>query len=95
MTIIVRLRPLALGWAFALTIAIMYTICAMAWVIWQEPALDLLNALFHGLDFRRLQLPGSRFSFVAFVYPLAVMSAWGFTTGALLGVICNRLRVQI
>ena len=89
-----KLRPLALGMAFALTIAIMYTVCAMAWVIWQESALDLLNALFHGLDFRRLQIAGSRFSFGTFVYPLVVMSTWGFATGTLLGVICNRVRVQ-
>jgi len=89
-----KFRPLALGLAFALTIAIMYTACALAWVIWQEPALDFLNALFHGLDFRRLQLPGGRFGFSTFVYPLLIMSAWGFATGTLLGAICNRLYVQ-
>ena len=89
-----RVRPLALGLAFALTIAVMYTVCAMAWVIWPEPALDLLNALFHGLDFRRLQLPSSHFSFGAFVYPLIVMSMWGFAIGTLLGAICNKVRVH-
>ena len=94
MTTTPTFRPFALGLAFALTIAIMYTACALAWVIWQEPALDFLNALFHGLDFRRIQLPGSRFSFVNFVMPLLIMSAWGFITGTLLGTICNRLRVQ-
>ncbi len=89
-----RVRPFALGLAFALTTAFMYTVCALAWIVWQESALDFLNALFHGLDFRRLQIAGSRFSFGAFVYPLLVMSTWGFATGTLLGVICNRVRVQ-
>ena len=88
-----KIRPFALGLAFALTIAIMYTVCTVAWVIWQEPALDFLNALFHGLDFRRLQLPGTRISLGTFVYPILVMSAWGFATGTLLGAICNRVRV--
>ena len=89
-----KLRPFSLGLAFALTTAVMYTVCALAWIVWPEPALDLLNALFHGLDFRRLQLPSSRFSFGALVYPLVVMSTWGFAIGTLLGAICNRVRVQ-
>ena len=90
-----KIRPFALGLAFALTIAVMYTICTLAWVIWQEPALDLLNALFHGLDFRKLQVAGARFSVGTCVYPLVVMSTWGFITGTLLGAICNRVRVQV
>lgn len=90
-----RLSPFALGLAFAFTIAIMYTICAMAWMIWREPALDFLNALFHGLDFRKLQIPQSRFSFATFVYPLLVMSAWGFVTGTLFGTIVNRFKGRL
>jgi 2TM family of unknown function (DUF5676) len=89
-----RVRPFALGLAFAVTTAFIYTVCGLAWGAWQESALDFLNALFHGLDFRRLQITGSRFSFGTFVYPLLVMSALGFVTGTLLGAICNRVRVQ-
>lgn len=89
-----ELRPFALGLAFALTIAIMYTVCTVAWVVWQEPALDLLNALFHGLDFRRLVTTGSRFDFWTFLLPLAVLSLWGFVTGVLFGVIGNTLRIR-
>lgn len=90
-----RLHPLKLGIALALTIAIMYTVCGFAWIAWPEPALDFLNALFHGLDFRKLQVTGSRFSFGAFVYPLLVLSAWGFATGTLFGAIVNRFQGRL
>lgn len=89
-----NLRPLALGLTLALTIAIMYTACAVLWLIWREPALDFLNALFHGLDFRKLLAPGRGFGVGTFVYPLVVLSAWGFLTGALFGAIGNWLRIR-
>jgi len=89
-----RYRPIALGCALALTIAIMYTVCAALWVILQEPALDFVNALFHGLDFRKLLAPGRGFGVGTFVYPLVVLSAWGFITGALFGAIGNWLRIR-
>ena len=95
MTTTTRLRPFTLGLAFALTIATMYTVCAMAWVIWQEPALDFLNALFHGLDFRRLQIPENRFSFGTFIYPFLLITVWGFVTGTLFAVIVNRLQGRL
>jgi hypothetical protein len=87
--------PFAIGFAFAATIAVMYTVCAMAWMIWQEPALDFLNALFHGLDFRRLQIPQNRFSFATFFYALFVLSTWGFVTGTLFGTIVNRFQGRL
>ena len=87
-----RLRPLLVGSTRALTIAIMYTVCAAAWAIWHEAALDLLNALFHGLDFRRIQLPPQAYSSGMFFLPLAVMTGWGFVTGALYAMLYNLLR---
>lgn len=94
MAVTTKLRPFALGLAFALTIAIMYTVCTVAWVMWQAPALDFLNAFFHGLDFRRLVETGSRFDFRTFLFPLAVLSLWDFITGVLFGVIGNALCIR-
>jgi hypothetical protein len=87
-----KLRPLLLGSTLALTVAIMYTLCAAAWAMWPEAALDLLNALFHGLDFRRIQLPPQAYSPAMFFLPLAVMTGWGFVTGALYATLHNLLR---
>jgi hypothetical protein len=87
-----KLRPLLFGSTLALTIAIMYTLCAAAWAIWPEAALDFLNALFHGLDFRRIQLPPQVYSPKMFFLPLAVMTGWGFVIGALYAMLHNLLR---
>jgi hypothetical protein len=84
-----RLRPFVVGSALALTIAIMYALCAALWAIWNEAALDFLNALFHGLDFRRLQLPDSTARPGIFVLPLVLLSTWGFIMGLVYAGIYN------
>lgn len=89
-----RIRPAALGLTLTLTIAAMYTLCFVAWTIWREPALDLLNALFHGLDFRRLVTTGGSTGFWTFFYQLIVLSAWGFIAGVVFALIGNRLRLR-
>jgi len=86
-----QLSPIRVGAALSLTVAIGYTLCAAAWAIWNEPALDFLNALFHGLDFRKIVLPEADYGPWPFVYPLLVMSAWAFLIGALFAVISNLL----
>ena len=84
-----KLNPLAVGSTLALTVAIMYSLCAGAWVIWHEGALDFLNALFHGLDFRRIQMTGSTLTLQMFFFPLVVMAVWGFVTGVFFAAIYN------
>ncbi|ODV43992.1 hypothetical protein AWV79_12670 [Cupriavidus sp. UYMMa02A] len=46
-----------------------------------EPFVDFVNALFHGLDFRRLQIgePLSRWSIV---YPGLLFAIWFFVAGS-------------
>lgn len=87
-----KLRPLILGATLAITIAIMYTLCAVAWSIWHEAMLDFLNALFHGLDFRKIQIPESAYSIKLFLLPLAVLTVWGFVSGVLFAGIYNLLK---
>jgi ABC-type phosphate transport system permease subunit len=70
------------GAVFALTVVISYAVCTLAWMAFTEQAVDFLNALFHGLDFRRLQVGGG-FSAVAWLYATAVLTVWAFVTGAL------------
>lgn len=55
----------------AATLAISYTVCAVAYALMPDPGIDFLNALFHGLDFRKLGTP-MPFTFAMFVYPLVV-----------------------
>lgn len=83
------------GTAFAATVSIGYALCALVFSIWPEAAANFMNALFHGLDFRKLQSGATLFSFGSFLYALAVMAAWAFGLGTLFGWIFGRLhRVQ-
>ena len=88
-----RLSPIRMGATLSLTVAIGYTLCAAAWAIWNEPALNFLNALFHGLDFRKIALADAAYGPWLFVFPLLIMSAWAFLIGALFAIIGNVLNV--
>jgi hypothetical protein len=78
------------GAAFAITVAIGYALCTLVFWIWPEAAANFMNALFHGLDFRKLQSGSTLFSFGSFVYALVVMAAWAFGLGAFFGWIFGR-----
>ncbi len=71
------------GAALAITVGIGYALCTIAFRIWPEAAVTLMNGLFHGLDFRRLQSGPSLFSFGAFSYALVVLAVWAFGVGVL------------
>ena len=76
--------------AFALTVGVAYTTCALFFYLWPEPAMNLANALFHGLEFRKLQAGTTLFNFGGFIYALVVMAAWAFVLGALFGWLRDR-----
>jgi len=76
------MNPSRTGSVLALTLAIAYTACAVIYALAPERGIDFLNALFHGLDFRKLGTP-TEFTFLMFVYPLIVFLVWGFAVGAL------------
>jgi hypothetical protein len=76
------MNPRKTGVALAVTLAISYAVCAIAYALAPERGIDFLNALFHGLDFRKLAAAGP-FTFLMFVYPLVVFMVWGFLVGAL------------
>lgn len=73
------------GTALAATVSVGYVACALVFWIWPEAAADFMNALFHGLDFRKLQSGSALFSFKSFFYALVISAAWSFFLGALFG----------
>lgn len=77
-----KLPPWRFGAAFALTVMAGYIVCTAIWMLFTEPSIAFVNALFHGLDFRRLYVGGA-FAFSGWVFALAVLSAWAFLIGTL------------
>jgi hypothetical protein len=83
---------LATGVALAITVGIGYIACALAFRIWPDAAMEFMNALFHGLDFRKLARGPVVFDFSTFSYALFVAVAWAFALGTLFGWVGDRLR---
>lgn len=83
--------PLRMAVALSVTAGIGYSLCTVAFWIWPESAATFMNALFHGLDFRRLQDGAALFTFGSFAYALAVMMAWAFGLGLIYGWARNLL----
>ncbi|WP_434034909.1 DUF5676 family membrane protein [Cupriavidus sp. a3] len=49
------MKPYKTGLTLSATIAIFYALCSLVWLAFPEPFMNFMSALFHGLDFRRLQ----------------------------------------
>ncbi len=73
------------GIALAITVGVAYALCSLIFWIWPEASAGFMNALFHGLDFRKLQSGAELFNFGAFTYALIVMVVWAFVVGTLFG----------
>ena len=85
---------MATGVALAITVGIGYTACALVFRAWPDAAMEFMNALFHGLDFRKLARGPAPFEFSAFFYALFVSVVWAFALGALFGWLVERFRAQ-
>lgn len=83
---------MATGVALAITVGIGYTACALAFGAWPDAAMEFMNALFHGLDFRKLARAPAPFEFGAFFFALFVAVVWAFALGALFGWLMGRMR---
>ena len=84
-------NPIHTGAALAGTVAVGYLACTLVFRLWPEAAAGFMNALFHGLDFRKLQSGPALFSFGSFAFALVAIAAWAFGLGALLGWLSGRL----
>jgi len=85
-------RAIPTGVALAITVGVGYAACALAFRAAPDAAMTFMNALFHGLDFRRLQSGPAPFDFSSFFFALFVTVAWAFVFGAVFGWIADRLR---
>jgi 2TM family of unknown function (DUF5676) len=85
-----RISPWKTGVALAATVGIGYALCTVVFWLWPEAAANFMNALFHGLDFRKLRSGDTSFTFNSFAYGLAVLVAWAFMLGTLFGWIADR-----
>lgn len=84
------LNPWRFGAARAPTVVIGYAACTVVWAAFTDQAIGFLNALFHGLDFRRFATGGG-FALTAVLYGAVVLAMWAFLTGALFALVRNRL----
>lgn len=83
-------QPLRYGIALAITVGIGYALCTLAFWLFPEASASLMNALFHGLDFRKLRSNEVAFTLGSFAYGFSVLVAWAFMLGAIFGWISRR-----
>jgi 2TM family of unknown function (DUF5676) len=77
------LSPWSVGAAVALTVLVTYTVCTVIFVTFPDSSVNFLNALFHGLAFRKLRQSGGGFSYAGFGGVAVTWVAVGFSVGAL------------
>jgi hypothetical protein len=78
--------------SLAITVAFAYATCALFFWLWPAAAMSLMNALFHGVDFGKLQTAAA-FDFRGFVAALVSLTAWAFILGGLFGGLHGRQRL--
>jgi len=88
------MNPTRFGAALAVTVGIAYAACALVFWTWPEASAQFMNALFHGLDFRKLQSGPSTFGFESFSYAFVGVVVWAFLLGCLFGWLANRFAVR-
>lgn len=76
------MKPLHTGLALSATMALFCSLCNLVDATWPDQFMKFMNALFHGLDFRKL-MTTEPFTWSSFVYAVVVLAAWGFGKGAL------------
>lgn len=88
-----RLNPWAVGAALAITLALLYGVCAAAFAIAPAATIDFFNAWFHGLNLAGIQAGAKPFTWGVFVYGLAGLAASAFISGLLFAVSYNLVRL--
>ena len=87
------MKPINTGIALSVTVMVFYTLCTLAEVLWPAQFMEFMNALFHGLDFRKLSA-SAPLSWASFGGALFIMGAWTFVAGTFFGWIHNMLSVN-
>jgi len=84
------MKPFKTGATLSATVVLFYALCTLVWLALPESFMNFMNALFHGLDFRRLQTDQG-FSWWSVTYPAFVFAVWFFAAGAFFAWIHNML----
>ena len=88
-----RLDPWLFGAVVAITVAISYTLCTLFWFAFNESSIEFLNAVFHGMDFRRIYAT-TAFSLRSFAGVLVVFVVWGYAIGVVYATVRNVVMVR-
>lgn len=75
-----NLRDLRIPLLLSVTVGIGYALCTAVFAAFPGMAANFMTALFHGMDFRLLQV-ADVFSVGSFAYALAILVAWTFMLG--------------
>jgi hypothetical protein len=84
------MKPLRTGTTLAITVALFYSLCTLAWVLAPKLFLRFMNNLFHGMDFTSM-VQSSAFAWPGFIAALLVLSTWVLFAGAFFAWLSNRL----
>jgi len=85
-----QLNPWKFGAVLSVTVLINYILCTIFWYAFTGPSIDLLNGLFHGMDFRKIYA-ATPFSAGTFAYVLVVFAVWSYALGAIYAAVRNLL----
>lgn len=84
------MKPLQTGLALSVTVALFYSLCALVQDLWPAQFIAFMNALFHGIDFRTLQVVAPH-PWRDYVYALLVITLWAFVVGSFFASFYNVL----
>ena len=79
------------GAALSITVGAGYAACSLLFWLWPDAGIAFANALFHGLDFRKLRGGLALFDFGSFLYVLVLLMAWAFVLGAVFAAVSRAL----
>lgn len=85
-----KLNPWKFGAVLSITVVVSYILCALFWYSFPGPSMELLNGLFHGMDFRKI-FSVTPFAPSTFLFVLAVLAVWAYVLGAIYAVVRNLL----
>jgi hypothetical protein len=90
---VTKLNPWTFGAVLSTTMVVSYALCALFWYSFTGSAIDFLNALFHGVDFRKIYT-AAPFAISSFLYVLAVLAVWAYALGAIYAAVHNLILVR-
>ena len=88
-----KLNPWTFGAVLSITVVVSYILCALFWYSFTGPAIEFMNALFHGVDFRKIHA-ATPFAITSFLYVLGVLAVWAYLIGAIYAAVNNLIMAR-